>query len=66
MNEMARVSLDQHACSDAAHKAPARAPSPFIGGEWLASQSGKTIDVLERGRHGIGACTELKSVIIAL
>ena len=53
MNEMTRASLDQHAYSDAAHKALARAPSHFIGGEWVASQSGKTIDVLERGtpRH---------------
>jgi phenylacetaldehyde dehydrogenase len=44
MNDMT-PSFTQPAYSEAATKALARAPQLFIGGEWVASSHGKTLDV---------------------
>jgi phenylacetaldehyde dehydrogenase len=45
MNEITKVSYQQHAYSEAAKKALARKPALFINGEWVASSHDSTIEV---------------------
>ncbi|MBK5264053.1 MAG: aldehyde dehydrogenase family protein [Alphaproteobacteria bacterium] len=47
MNDMTQAKLIQPEYSDAARQAIARKPSHFINGEWVISESGKTLEVID-------------------
>ena len=55
MNEMARVSFEQPAYSDAARAFLDREPRLFINNEWVASSHGATLDVEDPSRGRIVA-----------